>query len=863
MSEEHRLGTSKPRNPVSFNKNKTVDNDNGFSLESYDKKQLDKLMGIIDEYPELLDLMARYENVDMSSFINGIRKTMQDRADIKQVVEQESVQDESEAIMDKNQFEDVVDSESVKGEAAKTDDEKVGESSDNVPEDKPEAVKKEPSIMSKKMSEYFKTDNGKKTAEILNSVPETNDKERIAKAVLLANIFHTGKPGNTYNLDTLYNLIAAYHDSIGDGDAWRNVDANKSLPKKGWGNPNLGENKDHLRTLTTDISSFDFSTEEFSVLSKARDDMSKDMSKKYKFPLGYREKLLPAIVEEPAYEKVDSTTYTGKHDNRIGGKAVQSDDGLIHYEGTLGKFEFNPNEFELQCVHAPADAYGNPATTYPILKYIGDEVDGNRIKIPEGLTDMTCMFEGNANLQTMPEIPDTVEDGCCAFKDCTNLVAARPFSLTSKMKRASFMFSGCENMEHGPSMLPPRMKDATGMFVDCRSMTNTPVIVPGMECMDSTFANCESLTKKPVLPHTVKYADYATEGCTGIDNAEKKALADKNEKARAKFEKSLDKKGFTGHIGSVFSAAMQVHALHKSGYNMMMAVLVTNSLRKDGIFRNDMAGGFQALSRASKGATISTMLYHAARRQADDRAQRNAENKAQRLKEFDATSTKYKSASKNDMKMYRDGYNSATGKYFVKVTTDGYPAIGPNREAARMDADSFREAAMSDSLSVNTKTAYAKKAVAVINQQMAYYAGSIDGIEEAVKSGEMSKSDKNLSYEGLLNVTQENTMDLLNGISQLQQAHHFMNQRQVTAMYESLDKIDCIKSSDAYKDFKKTMDASVKETAVRENNHRTAQMNSHQRVDYQTKHGERVAAAENIYSTVVDDEAEQSSPEMG
>ena len=63
---------------------------------------------------------------------------------------------------------------------------------------------------------------------------------------------------------------------------------------------------------------------------------------------------------------------------------------LKYYKGPLGNFEYDDVEFRV--------------FTYGVIKYIGKETDGTKIKIPEGILDCSYMFE-TCNLITPPVIP--------------------------------------------------------------------------------------------------------------------------------------------------------------------------------------------------------------------------------------------------------------------------------------------------------------------------------------------------------------------------------------------------------------------------------------------------------------------------
>ena len=764
---------------------------------------------------------------------------------------------------------------------------------------------------------FTNNENGKRVIDIFKGIPESTSEERVAKGCLYHNIISsrvddTAALGAIYMALNQFHELA---DEDG-GKAWQNDEMNKQKTESGWGDPTKcgvrsfsyddsvielsnedvkvieQARKDICEiydiepdspftpgddvpdptpddTVESDIDvNHDKSDEaaekddgEESIDKDDKEETSEEVSeseedddrKRAEDLLKDDEKMLPAVVESPCMNHIETDKYVDGWDERIAGTTIHRDDGLVDYDGTLGKFTFNPNEFELRSVAVPADGYGNPPTSYPILKYIGDEVDGDEIKIPEGIKDISCMFSGNRDLQSLPKIPHGVENAFSAFRDCSALEATSPFAMPTTLKSAPFMFANCESMTAGPAVIPPSVKDGSGMFLNCRNMVNTPKVLPGIECMDSMFANCESLTKKPYVPHSVKYAEYATEGCKGIDEAEEAAAKVASEKAQQKFEKSLNKKTFKQHVGSVFSATMQVYAVSKSGCNIMHAMMLTHMMRKSGAFQRNMAGGWKAMQQFSNRNSFSHFAYANARQSAEKRAAKAEQKKYAKMEAFKAASTGKKDASKTDVKMYESGRDAAKSHYFEKVARDGYPAKALQRGATQMDANMLRNmevVAAEGRMTAQTKKMFAKQAVEYVSNQASYYAGAMDGIQNMTKSGELSKDDAKAASKGMLEMSNENTEELLTTIAEMQEKHHFMNERQMQTIYASLEHVDCLKQSTMYSEFKTRMDATITESKNRENTHQFADMNSHRRTDYQTRHNERAAAAESMFGDI-------------
>ena len=80
------------------------------------------------------------------------------------------------------------------------------------------------------------------------------------------------------------------------------------------------------------------------------------------------------------------------YNKSLDGVQTIEEDGLIHYKGGLGDFTYNPNEFQIEQINVEPDGYGNAGGPMPILKYIGRETDGDKIKIPDGVASLTLTF---------------------------------------------------------------------------------------------------------------------------------------------------------------------------------------------------------------------------------------------------------------------------------------------------------------------------------------------------------------------------------------------------------------------------------------------------------------------------------------
>ncbi len=116
-----------------------------------------------------------------------------------------------------------------------------------------------------------------------------------------------------------------------------------------------------------------------------------------------------------------------KCDPKVDGKDTK---GLYHYDGDLGTFNYDPDDFAIGTKELIAE--DGTHTTMPILKCVevsnagmsGRVVDGDKLIIPDGVKSLDYTFEDMKYLKTIPYIPDSVTSAHCAFKDCIGVTRA-------------------------------------------------------------------------------------------------------------------------------------------------------------------------------------------------------------------------------------------------------------------------------------------------------------------------------------------------------------------------------------------------------------------------------------------------------
>lgn len=187
-------------------------------------------------------------------------------------------------------------------------------------------------------------------------------------------------------------------------------------------------------------------------------------------------------------------TWANKHAATVSGNNFITGDNrtnMVHYEGVLGSFDYDANEFNLG--YWETEVNGNKISV-PVLHYVNDGatvngfnktydgfLDGEHITIPEGIKSMDYMF-ADTGIRTMPEIPDSVESAHCAFMDCKELydgcksakndsgIYAGKLTSKSNLKDTSWMFAGCDNMRNYFSSISKSTVDGRYMYAECKSL---------------------------------------------------------------------------------------------------------------------------------------------------------------------------------------------------------------------------------------------------------------------------------------------------------------------------------------------------------------------------------------------------------
>lgn len=180
----------------------------------------------------------------------------------------------------------------------------------------------------------------------------------------------------------------------------------------------------------------------------------------------------------------------------------------VRYKGPLGTFSFDPEQF---VVVKRRDGAGREVET---LRYIGFERDGRLIQIPDGIVDMSYMFE-HKSLMYPPAIPKSVKRAMCAFAGCISLAVAPV--LPDGMENISMMLMGCRALTIGMH-LPGSVTDAAFLYENCLNLSQPGTLSEGLLNATGMYRGCRALLSKPEIPDSVIETEGMFVGCEAVNN---------------------------------------------------------------------------------------------------------------------------------------------------------------------------------------------------------------------------------------------------------------------------------------------------------------------------------------------------------
>lgn len=276
---------------------------------------------------------------------------------------------------------------------------------------------------------------------------------------------------------------------------------------------------------------------------------------------------------------------------------------LVHYAGPLGEFDYDPSEFSLRTVSVPAggDFTGG---SFECLKYVGEETDGAKIKIPEGLQDMSFMFMGDHQLKAAPKIPDSIQRMQGAFMDCVSMEKG-PAKVAAY--DASFAFYNCRSMKEGPKVVDVA-NSGQYMFGECSSMTNTPKLREGLVNGEYMFAGCAKMAKEPSTPHSLRYRKNMLANCDTILDSKAQSRSKEHDKAAQKYLNKISKPTLREKAMSAFTYMVQAKAMYSDTHLLIYSLFKTHSLRARHVYSTHMDGTTLGMMAGRQSNVVSRLM---------------------------------------------------------------------------------------------------------------------------------------------------------------------------------------------------------------------------------------------------------------
>ncbi len=193
-------------------------------------------------------------------------------------------------------------------------------------------------------------------------------------------------------------------------------------------------------------------------------------------------------------------------------KVKPKDDSPIqHYSGALGEFDYDTRQYAFK-----HNKYGYN------LVYIGNETDGSKIKIPDGITSCNHMFEGT-DIEIAPKIPESARKSEHMFSDCNNMHTAT--AIPGNLNNMSYMFSNCKSLKE-PPMINSSIKNTydntkhESMFEGCSNWVQDAgdwnLRHPGQNYPEPTLFNRGVLSGTKGFFDVLPLSTFAVSAATGL-----------------------------------------------------------------------------------------------------------------------------------------------------------------------------------------------------------------------------------------------------------------------------------------------------------------------------------------------------------
>lgn len=134
--------------------------------------------------------------------------------------------------------------------------------------------------------------------------------------------------------------------------------------------------------------------------------------------------------------------------------------------------------------------------------------------IPKNTTDLSNTFAYCTSLTKSPELPNSITNMGSTFNGCTSLIT--PPKIPETVTNMSQTFYNCTSLSTAPT-IPENVTNMYQTFINCSSLVTTPTFLNNaISDLPYTFENCTSLTSVAVLPTKVKSLSSTFRGCTSL-----------------------------------------------------------------------------------------------------------------------------------------------------------------------------------------------------------------------------------------------------------------------------------------------------------------------------------------------------------
>ena len=435
--------------------------------------------------------------------------------------------------------------------------------------------------------------------------------------------------------------------------------------------------------------------------------------------------------------------------NKVQGNIRELPNGMIEYDGELGSFAYDPNEYEFQSVEHFTDTGESVSMSY--LHYIGDEVDGSKIRIPDGLRDASFLF-AETDIESVPQIPDSVNYAAAMCTGCDGLTDVSATKFPAGMTDASMFFCDCENLTKGCDV-PGTVRNASSMYLGCSAMENCPNIEDGVKDCSHMFGSCTSMTEKPFFPSSVEKATFATDGCLQLDA---------NEQSRYESEYAADIKAINDKYDR-----KEKHNIMSRGLGYALAVMAYRRSYSDifvtmyNVYKNgndfSLHSGLQAFTMSSRNKNgFMSVVGNALKVDSEEKSRKLREAreleigrvKNAMLRTENGMAVDYGNALVKDK--YAEGYRIAADKRFSVITYDVANAAG--MDSGAYEVDQFIKRTRTDlesnidTMSAKEKNDTAKQILSMFSAERAFYMGSSDAIDRNADRFGQIEGEKRQKY---------------------------------------------------------------------------------------------------------------------